>query len=59
MQQQQHQSNTLLPVWKSKLHGAFVLNHRVVLHAIGQRLLDGASIPRRLTEPGRPVIAEK
>ena len=22
------------PVWKSKLYGAFVLNHRVVLHAI-------------------------
>ena len=22
------------PVWKSKVHGAFVLNHRVVLHAI-------------------------
>ncbi len=22
------------PVWKSKFYGAFVLNHRVVLHAI-------------------------
>ena len=22
------------PVWKSKVHGAFALNHRVVLHAI-------------------------
>jgi hypothetical protein len=29
-------SNSLLwrPVWKSKFYGAFVLNHRVVLHAI-------------------------
>ena len=23
-----------MPVWKSKFYGAFVLNHRVVLHAI-------------------------
>ena len=23
-----------IPVWKSKFYGAFVLNHRVVLHAI-------------------------
>ena len=23
-----------VPVWKSKFYGAFVLNHRVVLHAI-------------------------
>ena len=26
--------NTLLSVWKSKFYGAFVLNHRVDLHAI-------------------------
>ena len=26
--------NTLLSVWKSKFYGAFVLNHRVVLHAV-------------------------
>ena len=42
------------PVWKSKFYGAFVLNHRVVLHAIdapparwrgdaGSSSLDGAS----------------
>ena len=42
------------PVWKSKFYGAFVLNHRVVLHAIdttparwrgdaGSSPLDGAS----------------
>ena len=27
-------SCVLVPVWKSKFYGAFVLNHRVVLHAI-------------------------
>ena len=43
-----------VPVWKSKFYGAFVLNHRVVLHAIdatparwrghvGSSPLDGAS----------------
>ena len=26
--------DALRPVWKSKFYGAFVLNHRVVLHAI-------------------------
>ena len=42
------------PVWKSKFYGAFVLNHRVVLHAIdatparcrgdaGSSLHDGAT----------------
>ena len=28
------EKKTSLPVWKSKFYGAFVLNHRVVLHAI-------------------------
>ena len=27
-------SGSSSPVWKSKFYGAFVLNHRVVLHAI-------------------------
>ena len=36
-------------VWKSKFYGAFVLNHRVVLHAI-----DAMPVPHRSTEPGRP-----
>ena len=33
-----------LAVWKSKFYGAFVLNHRVVLHPV----------PHRSTEPARP-----
>ena len=41
------------PVWKSKFYGAFVLNHRVVLHAIDATPLDGVAmtVPRRSTEP--------
>ena len=48
------QAHASLPVWKSKFYGAFVLNRRVVLHAIdatparwrgdaGSSLLDGTS----------------
>ena len=45
------------PVWKSKFYGAFVLNHRVVLHAID-------ATPARWFLTARPsqdgrVIAEK
>jgi len=44
-------------VWKSKFYGAFVLNHRVVLHAID-------ATPARWFLTARPsqdgrVIAEK
>ena len=44
------------PVWKSKVHGAFVLNHRVSSTPSTRRLLDGVAmpVPRRSTEPGRP-----
>ena len=43
---------------KSKVHGAFVLNHRVVLHAIGAR--EGVAMPSSPgpSQDGR-VIAEK
>ena len=43
------------PVWKSKFYGAFVLNHRVVLHAIDATLLDGVAmpVPRSSTGPAR------
>ena len=38
MNERELRANTQLteftPVWKSKFYGAFVLNHRVVLHAI-------------------------
>ena len=30
---------------KSKFYGAFVLNHRVVLHAVDASLLDGVAMP--------------
>ena len=33
-----------LAVWKSKVYGAFVLNHRVVLHAIDARLAPDAVV---------------
>ena len=52
------------PVWKSKFYGAFVLNRRVVLHAIdappARRRGDAGSSPldRARTAVGR-VIAEK
>ena len=44
------------PVWKSKFYGAFVLNHRVVLHAIDATPAQGVAmpVPRRTSEPGRP-----
>ena len=58
----------LPPVWKSKFYGAFVLNHRVVLHAIDAtpaRWRDACSmawrcrfLAARRSQDGR-VIAEK
>ena len=50
--------------WKSKFYGAFVLNHRVVLHASTRCLLNGVAMPALLCSTARPsqdgrVIAEK
>ena len=49
--------NRSVAVWKSKFHGAFVLNRRVVLHAIDAtpaRWRVAMPVPHRSTEPGRP-----
>jgi hypothetical protein len=49
-------------VWKSKFYGAFVLNHRVVLHAIdatpAQWRGNSGFFTARRSQDGR-VIAEK
>ena len=56
-------SSRIRPVWKSKFYGAFVLNRRVVLHAIDAtparwRGGAGSSPLARPSQDGR-VIAEK
>jgi hypothetical protein len=49
-------------VWKSKFYGAFVLNHRVVLHAIDATPArwhgDAGFLTARRSQHGR-VVAEK
>jgi len=51
-----------LPVWKSKFHGASVLNLRVDLHAIdatpGRRRRDAGSSPLERSQHGH-IVAEK
>jgi len=50
----------LLAVWKSKVHGAFALNRRVLLHAIdaAPARWRGGFLTARPSQDGR-VIAEK
>ena len=56
------QAHASLPVWKSKFYGAFVLNHRVILHAIDAMPArwrgDAGSSPLERSQHGH-VITEK